>query len=45
MDDNPQHNPGFKFNHWEVRGIPVRIELGAKDYEKKEVKVVVRHSG
>jgi prolyl-tRNA synthetase len=45
IDDNPHHNPGFKFNHWEVRGTPIRIELGAKDFEKQEVRVVIRHSG
>jgi len=44
VDDNPNHNPGFKFNHWELRGIPIRIELGAKDFAKQEVRVVVRHS-
>lgn len=45
VDDNDSKNPGFKFNHWEVRGTPIRLELGHKDFEKSEVKVVVRHSG
>lgn len=45
LDDSDTHNPGYKFNEWEVRGTPVRIELGMRDVEANEVKVVVRHSG
>jgi prolyl-tRNA synthetase len=30
-------SPGFKFNDWEMRGVPVRIEIGPKDIEKKQV--------
>lgn len=45
VDDSDTHNPGYKFNEWEVRGTPVRIEIGAKDMEKSEVKVVIRHDG
>lgn len=45
VDDDDGKNPGYKFNHWEVRGTPIRLELGQKDLEKSEVKVVVRHSG
>jgi prolyl-tRNA synthetase len=45
VDDRDNHNPGFKFNNWEVKGTPVRLELGHKDLEKGEVKVCVRHNG
>ncbi len=31
--DERDLSPGFKFNHWELRGVPVRIELGARDLE------------
>src|SRR5207237_1028923 len=31
IDDRDQHQPGFKFNEWELRGVPVRVELGPKD--------------
>lgn len=41
IDDRDQ-SPGFKFNHWELRGVPVRIELGARDLEKQEVTVCRR---
>lgn len=45
VDDSETHNPGYKFNQWEVKGTPVRLELGKKDMEKSEVKCVVRHNG
>ena len=45
VDDQEGKTPGFKFNHWELRGTPVRVELGPKDYAKQEVRVVIRHSG
>jgi prolyl-tRNA synthetase len=35
VDDRDQYQPGFKFNEWELKGVPVRIELGPKDLEKK----------
>jgi prolyl-tRNA synthetase len=31
VDDREQFNPGYKFNEWELRGVPVRVELGPKD--------------
>jgi len=31
VDDRPQLSPGFKFNDWELRGVPVRLELGPRD--------------
>src|SRR5713226_8130472 len=34
VDDREQYQPGFKFNEWELKGVPVRIELGPKDLEK-----------
>ncbi|MFH1285478.1 MAG: proline--tRNA ligase [Candidatus Micrarchaeota archaeon] len=37
--------PGEKFYYWESRGIPVRVELGPKDMEKKQVVLVNRVSG
>jgi prolyl-tRNA synthetase len=33
VDDRPQLSPGFKFNDWEMRGVPVRLELGPRDLE------------
>src|SRR6516164_8106955 len=31
VDDRDQYQPGFKFNEWELKGVPVRVELGPKD--------------
>ena len=36
LDDRVSVTPGFKFNYWELRGVPVRIEIGPKDIEKNE---------
>jgi prolyl-tRNA synthetase len=45
VDDRDNHNPGFKFNSWEIKGTPVRLELGAKDFAANEVKCCIRHDG
>jgi prolyl-tRNA synthetase len=34
VDDREQYQPGYKFNEWELKGIPVRVELGPKDLAK-----------
>jgi prolyl-tRNA synthetase len=34
VDDRDQYQPGYKFNEWEVRGVPIRVELGPKDLAK-----------
>ena len=36
LDDRAEVTPGFKFNHWELRGVPVRIEIGPRDIENNE---------
>lgn len=45
LDDRDGYTPGWKFNEWEVKGVPVRIELGPKDLQKKQVMVVRRDTG
>ena len=42
IDDRTEVTPGFKFNDWEMRGVPVRIEIGPKDVEKHSVMVARR---
>ncbi len=37
IDDRDQYRPGWKFNEWEVKGVPVRIELGPKDLAAAQV--------
>ncbi|XP_024936533.1 bifunctional glutamate/proline--tRNA ligase isoform X2 [Cephus cinctus] len=41
-DYRDNYSPGWKFNHWELKGVPVRVELGPKDLEKKQVTLVRR---
>jgi len=45
LDAREEYNPGWKFNEWELKGIPLRIEIGPKDIEKKQVMVVKRTGG
>jgi prolyl-tRNA synthetase len=42
VDDRTELTPGFKYNDWEMRGVPVRIEIGPKDVEKGNVMVARR---
>jgi len=44
LDDREQLTPGFKFNDWEMKGIPIRIEIGPKDIAKKQVVLVRRYN-
>lgn len=37
VDDREGMSPGFKFNHWEVRGVPLRLELGPRDLAEGHV--------
>ncbi|HLD98066.1 MAG TPA: proline--tRNA ligase [Candidatus Nanoarchaeia archaeon] len=37
LDDRLDYSPGFKYNEWELKGIPIRIEIGPKDLEKSQV--------
>ncbi len=45
FDDREDYSAGWKFNEWELKGIPIRIEIGPKDVEKKQVVLVRRDSG
>ena len=44
VDNREQLTPGFKFNDWEMKGIPLRIEIGPKDLEKNQVTFAIRHN-
>jgi len=43
--DDSERTPGFKFNEWELKGIPIRIEIGPKDVEKQHVVLARRDTG
>ncbi len=37
LDDRDTQTPGWKYNEWELRGVPLRLEIGPKDIEKSQV--------
>jgi len=43
IDDREKKTPGEKFNEWELKGVPVRLEIGPKDCQNKEVRAVKRN--
>jgi prolyl-tRNA synthetase len=45
VDDRPQLSVGFKFNDWELRGVPLRIELGPRDLAAGSVTIANRLTG
>jgi prolyl-tRNA synthetase len=45
LDDRDQHRPGFKFSEWELKGVPLRIEIGPKDVAAEQVVLADRASG
>ena len=42
VDDRDKLTPGFKFNDWELRGVPVRVEIGPKDVQNNSVALARR---
>ncbi len=42
VDDRDQYSPGYKYNDWEMRGVPVRIEIGPRDIENNKCVIVRR---
>ncbi len=42
IDDRKEYSPGFKYNEWELKGVPLRLELGPRDVENKKCIVVRR---
>lgn len=45
LDDREDYSPGWKFNEWEMKGVPLRVELGPRDLAAEQVIVVRRDSG
>ncbi len=45
LDDRTEVTPGYKFNDWEMRGVPLRIELGPRDLGQRQVVLVPRVGG
>jgi prolyl-tRNA synthetase len=45
VDDRADQSPGWKFNEYEMRGVPIRVELGPRDMENGQIVLVSRVSG
>ncbi|MFW6161425.1 MAG: proline--tRNA ligase [Planctomycetota bacterium] len=45
LDDREQYSPGWKFNEWELKGVPLRIEIGPRDIEANQVVFARRDTG
>ncbi|XP_041669602.1 bifunctional glutamate/proline--tRNA ligase isoform X2 [Cheilinus undulatus] len=44
-DLRDNYSPGWKFNHWELKGVPIRLEVGPKDMQQKQCVAVRRDTG
>ncbi|XP_053376330.1 bifunctional glutamate/proline--tRNA ligase-like [Mercenaria mercenaria] len=44
-DLRDNYSPGWKFNHWELKGVPLRVELGPRDLKQNQMVVVRRDTG
>jgi len=45
LDDREEYRPGFKFNEYELKGIPLRIEIGKREIEKSNIVLIRRDNG
>jgi len=41
-DNRPTYNPGWKYNHWEQKGVPIRVEVGPRDIDHHMARLVLR---
>ena len=44
VDDRNELSPGYKFNDWEMKGVPIRIEIGPKDLQQQKVVLAKRYN-
>jgi prolyl-tRNA synthetase len=45
LDNREEYTPGWKFNQWELKGVPIRIEIGPRDLKQGQVVMVRRDTG
>lgn len=45
VDDRDDESFGYRINKWELKGVPVRVELGTREMDTEELTVAIRHSG
>ena len=44
VDEREGLSPGYKFNDWELKGVPLRIEIGSRDIEKNSIIAAKRYN-
>lgn len=44
-DYRDNYSPGWKFNHWELKGVPIRVEIGPRDMQQEQFVAVRRDTG
>lgn len=45
LDARQEYSPGFKYNEWELKGVPLRIEIGPRDLEQSACMIAKRNTG
>ncbi len=45
LDSRDEYSPGWKFNEWELKGVPIRLEIGPRDVKAGKVVLVRRDTG
>ena len=45
VDDREQYTPGWKYHEWEMKGVPLRVEIGPRDIQSKQLTMVRRDTG
>lgn len=45
LDDRDEYTAGWKFNDWEIKGVPLRINIGIRDIKNKKIELVRRDTG
>ncbi|KAF8822927.1 prolyl-tRna synthetase (ProRS) [Cardiosporidium cionae] len=45
LDDRVNYTPGWKYNHWEQKGVPIRLEIGPRDLKHGTTRLVRRDNG
>jgi len=45
VDDREQYTPGWKYHEWEMKGVPLRVEIGPRDMQSNQITLVRRDTG
>ena len=45
FDSRDHYSPGWKYNHWEQKGVCIRLEVGPRDFDNRQLRACIRYSG